>query len=188
MENKNVVSTGIQGLDEAIDRLRTGDTVTWQIEDIGDYMFVATKFVVDEALTGRPMIYLRFGDHEELVSTEVLQAQGANIKCIELDPAVGFETFAVQVHRIISTEPEDSFFLFDCLSDLQRYWFSDLMICNFFCLTCEFIATRGALCYMALRYERHIYETISRIRHATSVRFRSISYWLVKNLSGIFRF
>ena len=61
MENKHVVSTGIQGLDEAIDRLRTGDTVTWQIEDIGDYMFVATKFVVDEALTGRPMIYLRFG-------------------------------------------------------------------------------------------------------------------------------
>ncbi len=75
----------------------------------------------------------------------------------------------MQVHRIISTEPEDSFFLFDCLSDLQRYWFSDLMICNFFCLTCEFIAARGALCYMALRYERHIYETISRIRHATSV-------------------
>ena len=169
MENKNVVSTGIQGLDEAIDRLRTGDTVTWQIEDIGDYMFVATKFVVDEALTGRPMIYLRFGDHEELVHTELLKARGANIKCIELDPTVGFETFAVQVHRIISTEPEDSFFLFDCLSDLQRYWFSDLMICNFFCLTCEFIAARGALCYMALRYERHIYETISRIRHATSV-------------------
>ncbi len=92
MENKNVVSTGIQGLDEAIDRLRTGDTVTWQIEDIGDYMFVATKFVVDEALTGRPMIYLRFGDHEELVHTELLKARGANIKCIELDPTVGFET------------------------------------------------------------------------------------------------
>ena len=169
MGRNHLVSTGIQGLDQAIDMLRTGDTVTWQIEDIGNYIFVATQFVVDEALTGRPMIYLRFGDHEELVPTEVLQARGANIKCIRLDPTVGFETFAVQVHRIISTEPEDSFFLFDCLSDLQRYWFSDLMICNFFCLTCEFIAARGALCYMALRYERHIYETISRIRHATSV-------------------
>ena len=166
MGRNHLVSTGIQGLDQAIDMLRTGDTVTWQMEDIGEYIFVATQFVVDEALTGRPMIYLRFGDHEELVPTEVLRARGTNIKCIKLDPTVGFETFAVQVHRIISTEPEDSFFLFDCLSDLQRYWFSDLMICNFFCLTCEFIAARGALCYMALRYERHIYETISRIRHA----------------------
>ena len=138
MGRNHLVSTGIQGLDQAIDMLRTGDTVTWQMEDIGEYIFVATQFVVDEALTGRPMIYLRFGDHEELVSTEVLRARGTNIKCIKLDPTVGFEIFAVQVHRIISTEPEDSFFLFDCLSDLQRYWFSDLMICNFFCLALAF--------------------------------------------------
>ena len=42
MERNNVVSTGIKGLDQTIDMLRTGDTVTWQIEDIGDYMYVAT--------------------------------------------------------------------------------------------------------------------------------------------------
>ena len=165
----SIISTGIAGLDQALDKLRPGDTVTWQIEDIGAYMYVATQFVVDEALTGRPMVYLRFGDHDELIPTEVLQARGTNIRKITLDPAVGFETFAVQVHRIISSQPPDSFFLFDCLSELQRYWFSDLMIGNFFCLTSEFIASRGALCYVALRYERHIYETISRIRHATSV-------------------
>ena len=169
MDQKEYVSTGIKGLDQAIDRLRPGDTVTWQMENIGDYMYVATQFVVDEALTGRPMVYLRFGDHDELIPTDVLQARGAKIKKITLDPSVGFETFAVQVHRIISSEPENTFFLFDCLSELQRYWFSDLMICNFFCLTSEFIASRGALCYVALQYERHIYETISRIRHATNV-------------------
>ena len=169
MDQQQFVSTGIKGLDKAIDSLRPGDTVTWQMENIGDYMYVATQFVVDEALTGRPMVYLRFGDHDELVPTEVLQARGANIRMIRLDPTVGFETFAVQVHRIISAEAENTFFLFDCLSELQRYWFSDLMICNFFCLTSEFIASRGALCYVALQYERHIYETISRIRHATNV-------------------
>lgn len=72
MIEKKIVSTGIRGLDQAIDSLRSSDTVTWQIENIGDYMFVATQFVVDEALTGRPMIYLRFGDHDELIPTEVL--------------------------------------------------------------------------------------------------------------------
>ena len=159
-----IISTGIAGLDQALDSLRPGDTVTWQIENIGAYMYVATQFVVDEALTGRPMVYLRFGDHDELIPTEVLRSRGTNIKKITLDPAVGFETFAVQVHRIISSEPPDSFFLFDCLSELQRYWFSDLMIGNFFCLTSEFIASRCALCYVALRYERHIYEMISEGR------------------------
>lgn len=55
------------------------------------------------------------------------------LKKYELDPRVGFETFAVQVHRIIDKEPLGTFFVFDCLSDLQKYWFSDLMISNFFC-------------------------------------------------------
>lgn len=169
MSSDNRISTGIAGLDKSLDALRAGDIITWQMESIGDYMFVATQFVVDEALTGRRMVYLRFGDHDELIPTEVLQQRGANIKKYELDPSVGFETFAVQVHRIISSEAADSFFLFDCLSELQRYWFSDLMVCNFFLLTSDFIRERGALCYVALRYERHIYETISRIRHATSV-------------------
>ncbi|MBO5556036.1 MAG: pyruvate kinase [Oscillospiraceae bacterium] len=163
------ISTGIEGLDKTLDALRPGDTVTWQMEDIGDYVFVATRFVVDEALTGRRMVYLRFGDHEELVPTETLEKRGVNIKKYTLDPTVGFETFAVQVHRIISAEPADTFFLFDCLSELQRYWFSDLMVCNFFVLTSAFIQERGAISYVALRYERHIYETISRIRHATPV-------------------
>ena len=92
MDQQEYVSTGIKGLDQAIDSLRPGDTVTWQMENIGDYMYVATQFVVDEALTGRPMVYLRFGDHDELIPTEVLQARGARIKKITLDPSVGFET------------------------------------------------------------------------------------------------
>ncbi|MCR5138035.1 MAG: PEP/pyruvate-binding domain-containing protein [Oscillospiraceae bacterium] len=169
MSEQSIISTGIKGLDRSLDGLREGDTVTWQMEDIGDYMYVATQFVVDEALTGRPMVYLRFGDHDELIPTEVLKARGANITKVVLDPSVGFETFSVQVHRVVTSQPPDCFFLFDCLSELQRYWFSDLMVCNFFCLTSELITARGALCYTALRYERHTYETISRIRHATSV-------------------
>ena len=167
--SSSIISTGIPGLDRALDSLRPGDIVTWQMESIGDYMYVATQFVTDEALTGRRMVYVRFGDHEELIPTEALQERGANIVQYRLDPSVGFETFSVQVHRIISSEPADSFFLFDCLSETQRYWFSDLMVCNFFVLTSEFIRERGALCYVALKYERHTYETISRIRHAASV-------------------
>ncbi len=165
----HIISTGIQGLDQALDSLRPGEVVAWQMESIGDYMFVATQFVTDEVPTARRMVYFRFGDHEELIPTAALQARGANIDKYELDPSVGFETFSVQVHRIISSEPADSFFLFDCISEMQKHWFSDLMVCNFFELTGEFIRERGALCYIALEYARHTYETISRIRHATSV-------------------
>ena len=169
MRDSYRISTGIDGLDQTLDYLRPGDNVTWQIETIGDYIFAATQFVTRIALTGRRIVYLRFGDHEELIPTDALQKRGANIHRYDLDPAVGFETFAVQVHRVISGEELGAFFLFDCLSELQRYWFSDLMVCNFFVLTANFLSERGGVGYLALRHERHIYETISRIRRATSV-------------------
>ena len=169
MDGMNRISTGIDGLDRILDYLRPGDNVTWQIESIGDYAFVATQFVTRIALTGKRIVYLRFGDHEEVIPSDALKTRGANIHQYTLDPTVGFETFAVQVHRIISGEEPGAFFLFDCLSELQRYWFSDLMVCNFFCLTANFLTERGGVAYLALRYERHIYETISRIRHATNV-------------------
>ena len=169
MSNTPQVSTGIEALDRSIDFLRAGDTVTWQIEDIGDYVYVATRFVSTVALSGQRIVYLRFGDHEEIIDAAALQNRGANVKKYMLDPAVGFETFAVQVHRIISNEEPNSFYIFDCLSELQRYWFSDLMICNFFCLTSPFLQKQNAIAYVPIKYERHIYETISRIRRATSV-------------------
>lgn len=163
------ISTGIDGLDKTLDFLRMGDTVTWQMEDIGDYAFVANKFVTNVARSSKRIVYLRFGDHEEVIDADALARRGANVKRYVLDPSVGFETFAVQVHRIISQEEPDAFFISDCLSELQKYWFSDLMICNFFCLTSAFCLERGCVSYVAIKYERHIYETISRIRHATPV-------------------
>ncbi|MBR5093660.1 MAG: pyruvate kinase [Oscillospiraceae bacterium] len=169
MQNEIRISTGIDGLDKTLDYLRPGDTVTWQMASIGDFVFIATQFVTHIALTGRRIVYLRFGQHPEVVPTEALARRGANIRQVDLDPVVGFETFAVQVHRIIQEEPEDAFFLFDCLSDLQKYWFSDPMVCNFFCLTSAFLRERHAIAYIPLRHERHTYETISRIRHATNV-------------------
>ena len=169
MSDTPQVSTGIEALDQSIDFLRKGDTVTWQIEDIGDYVYVATRFVSTVARSNQRIVYLRFGDHEEVIDAAALQSRGANVKKYMLDPAVGFETFAVQVHRIISSEEPNSFYIFDCLSELQRYWFSDLMICNFFCLTSPFLQKQNAIAYVPIKYERHIYETISRIRRATSV-------------------
>ena len=163
MDDKRI-GTGIEGLDRAIDGLRSGDTVLWQIAHIRDYIFAATQFVAHTARDGQRIVYLRFGTHDEVIDAQALAERGANVKKYTLDPTVGFETFSVQVHRIIKSEPEDAFYLFDCLSDLQKFWFSDSMVCNFFCLTAEFLRKRRAIAYIPLRYERHTYETISRIR------------------------
>ena len=97
MDNERRISTGIDGLDKAIDFLRPGDTVVWQCEHISDYMYVATRFVTNVARQGNRIVYIRFADHEEIMDTAALRERGANVEKYELDPRVGFETFAVQV-------------------------------------------------------------------------------------------
>lgn len=169
MDTGKRVSTGIESLDKTLDYLRWGDTVTWQIENMGDYSMVVSRLATSLARTGQRMVYLRFADHAEMLDTAALKSRGANIKKYSLDPSVGFETFAVQVHHIINSEPEDSIFITDCLSCLQKFWFSDHMVCNFFCLSSAFSHKRSSIAYTCIKYERHTYETISRIRNTTPV-------------------
>ena len=178
MEKVKYISTGIEGLDKTLDYLRWGDTVTWQIENMGDYVFVVSQLVASVARTKQRIVYLRFADHAEVVDDEALIKRGANVKKYVLDPAVGFETFSVQIHRIVSAEPEDSIFITDCLSCLQHFWFSDHMVCNFFCLTSAFSHSRNSIAYTCIKYERHIYDTVSRIRATTPVLIN------IRNIDG----
>ena len=166
MESTRRIGTGIEGLDRAIDGLRSGDTVLWQVEHIRDYIFAATQFIASTARDGQRIVYLRFGEHDEVIDAQALADRGANVKKYTLDPTTGFETFSVQVHRIIASEGAGVFYIFDCLTELQKFWFSDMMVCNFFCLTCPFLGEQQSIAYVPILYEKHIYETVSRIRHA----------------------
>ena len=42
MDKEHKISTGMEGLDQSLDFLRWGDTVAWQIESMGDYVFAVT--------------------------------------------------------------------------------------------------------------------------------------------------
>ncbi|MGX8705729.1 MAG: hypothetical protein ACSW8J_04030, partial [bacterium] len=47
-----------------------------------------------------------------------------------LTPGQTVET--VEIHEIIRKEGRDAFYVFDCLSELQAAWATDLMMGNFF--------------------------------------------------------
>lgn len=169
MDAEYGIGTGVPGLDSAVGGLRPGDCVAWQIDSIADYVYAATRFVLNAARGGQRIVYLRFGSHGAVLNAERLAASGHNIKEYELDPRAGFETFAVQLHRTVSGEGPGVFFIFDCLSDLQKHWFSDHMVGNLFYLAAPMIRSMDAVAYVPLMYERHTYETTSRVLQAASV-------------------
>ncbi len=163
------ISTGLPGLDSAIDYLRPGENVVWQIDNLADYMYAATQFVMSVARSGQRIVYFRFAEHELVMDAEAMARGGANAKMYQLDPHIGFESFTVLVHRIMQREGRDVFYIFDCLTELQKFWFSDLMVSNFFLLTNPYMIELGCTGYFPIMYANHTYETISRIRHAAPV-------------------
>ena len=156
-------STGIPGLDAAIDDLRIGDNVVWQVDSEADFVAVAEPFVTRALADGRRVLYLSFGQRAPLLP----DLSGVELRT--LDPFDGFERFAVAVHDLLAQVGRLGFYLIDPLSDLHRAWRSDLMVANFFAATCPFLFELDTIAYFPLLRNRHSYATVATIRDTTQV-------------------
>jgi len=157
------VSTGIKGLDKTINYLQMGDNVVFTVENIEEYKSFVNPFVKNAQEKGKRVVYMRFAKHPPLLEP------AKNIVIYELGANTGFESFSTQIHNIISREGRDVFYVFDCLSDLILYWATDLMIGNFFVITCPYLFELNTIAYFAIIRNRHSFKTIARIRETTQV-------------------
>ncbi len=157
------VSTGIVGFDRAIDQLRLGDNVVWQVDAISDYRTMVNPFVAQSRRDQRRLVYVRFGFH-----TPILE-ENPDIKVYHLEPEKGFESFAGAIHSLMEHEGRKTFYVFDCLTDLLVHWYSDLMIGNFFKVTCPYLYELDTIAYFAIRRNVHTYSSIAGIRETTQL-------------------
>ncbi len=156
-------STGLNGLDEAIDGLRDGDNVVWQVDKVEDYAGFVGAFVERALAENRKVCYMRFALHKPLIDYD------GRITVHELDARSGFEAFSAQVHAIATEEGGSAYYVFDCLSDLLSAWATDLMIGNFFMITCPYLFQIDAIAYFGLLRNSHSFKTVARIRETTQV-------------------
>ena len=160
------VSTGIRGLDQVIDSLRLGDNVVWQVDEIDDYRRLVEPFIRQALQDQRQLIYVRFASHPSLLSPEFI---GLPIVERHLRADSGFESFASELYQLITSVGRKAFYVFDCLSDLLDEWSSDLMIGNFFRITCPYLFELDTVAYFALKRGAHSFDTIARIRETTQL-------------------
>ncbi len=164
------VSTGWESLDNIIDYLRRGDNVVWQVDDIDAYRKLVSYFVNNAVAANEQVIYMRFARHAPLL------APRRNIRIHTLDVAAGFESFTTQVHSIITREGRDIFYVFDSLSDLLHEWATDMMIVNFFFVTCPYLFELDTIAYFAILRNRHSFKAIAGIRETTQILIDVYSY------------
>ncbi|MBN2320924.1 MAG: pyruvate, phosphate dikinase [Acidobacteria bacterium] len=156
-------STGLSGLDNLLKGLQLGDNIVLQVDSIDDYAPFVKPYCERALLEGRKILYFRFAHHEQLLADDC----GAEI--IRLDPQIGFESFAAEIHRKIGEAGRGAYYVFDCLSDLAADWYSDLMLGNFFMVTCPYLYELDTITYFALLRHRHWSETVASIRDTTQL-------------------
>lgn len=157
------VRSGMEGLDGALDSIRLGDNVVWQVSSVDEYRRVAIPFARQALADGRRLVYVRFAAHPPIL------AEDPRVETHELDPALGFESFTGEVHRVIAEAGREAFYVFDCLSGLQTAWSADLMMGNFFVVTCPYLFELDTVAFFCLLRREHSYATVARIRETTQI-------------------
>ncbi|HOO72254.1 MAG TPA: PEP/pyruvate-binding domain-containing protein [Spirochaetota bacterium] len=163
MDSYCTLSTGSSSLDSILNCLHQGDNVVWQVDSVDDYRQYVASYVKRSLEQEKKVVYMRFAAHPPLLDED------PRITVCQLNAYSGFETFSKEIYTIATEMGEDVHYVFDCLSDLLSAWATDLMIGNFFVITCPYLYELSTIAYFALLRNRHNYTTIARIRETTQV-------------------
>lgn len=157
------VLSGFPSVDGILDSIRLGDNVVWQVSDMEEYALFAQAFAKAAVEEGRKLIYVRFAQHPPVI------AGMDGVEVLETNPDVGFESFTVGLREKITEYGKEACYVFDCLSELQSVWYTDLMMGNFFCVTCPYLFELDTVAYFPLLRGRHSFDTVARIRETTQL-------------------
>ena len=157
------ILSGIPEMDVAFDNIRLGDNVVWRVSDLSQFRLFMEPYVEQAVRDHRNIIYFRFAGHEPLI------ADRPEVKTVRLPLSHRFETFTVDIHNIIEREGKDAFYVFDCLSDLQAAWATDLMMGNFFRVTCPFLFILDTVAFFPIVRGKHSVQAINKILNTTQL-------------------
>ena len=156
-------SSGLPGLDRILKGILPGDNVVWQLDTVEEYQALVNPCVAWAKTSGRPLVYFRFAPHAPLVEP------GPGIIVETLDPEAGFEVFVSAIHDRIRHTGRGATYIFDCLSPLAEMWYSDVMLGNFFKLTCPYLFDMETLAYFAVYRNHHSLYALDPIQATTQL-------------------
>ncbi len=157
------ILSGIPEMDKALDSIRLGDNVVWRVSKLEEFKLFMEPYVEQAIKDKRNIIYFRFASHEPLLEDR------PEIKTIPIALSHRFETFTVEIHKVIEREGFDAFYVFDCLSELQTAWATDLMMGNFFRVTCPFLFILDTVAFFPIIRGKHSFHAINKILNTTQL-------------------
>ena len=157
------ILSGIPAMDTALENIRLGDNVVWEVGSLDEFRAVAVPFAEQALRDGRNLLYIRFAEHEPILPPM------EGLRVVQVPLSHRFETFTVEIHNIIEKEGRDAFYVFDCLSELEAAWATDLLMGDFFHLTCPFLFILDTVAYFPVLRGRHSFDALQKIRDTTQL-------------------
>ena len=157
------VLSGIPEMDKALDNIRLGDNVVWRVSSLDEFHLFVEPYLEQAIKDHRNIIYVRFASHPPITEGR------PEIKTVHIELSHRFETFSVAIHNLIAEEGYDAFYVFDCLSELPTAWATDLMMGNFFRVTCPFLFQLDTVAFFPLIRGRHSLASTARIQDTTQL-------------------
>lgn len=161
------IRSGIAQMDQALDSIRLGDNVVWRVSDLAEFQVFALPFLRQAVSDGRRAVYVRFAEHAPVISMAEAKRLGIIVEQVELSHR--FETFTVDVHNLITRHGRGACYVFDCLSELQTAWATDLMMGNFFQVTCPYLFQVDTVAYFPLLRGRHSLAAQKKIQNTAQL-------------------
>ena len=159
------IKSGIPEMDTALDNIRLGDNVVWRVSELSQFRLFMDPYIRQAKEDQRNIIYFRFASHEPLLE------DCPEIKTVHVPLSHRFENFTVDIHNVIEQEGKDAFYVFDCLSELQTAWATDLMMGNFFRVTCPFLFVLDTVAFFPIKRGKHSVQAINKILNTTQLFF-----------------
>ena len=159
------VKSGIPEMDKALNHIRLGDNVVWRVSELSQFKLFMEPYVRRAIKDKRNIIYFRFASHEPLIKPH------PKVKTVNVPLSHRFENFTVDIHNVIEQEGKDAFYVFDCLSELQTAWATDLMMGNFFRVTCPFLFILDTVAFFPIIRGKHSVQAINKILNTTQLFF-----------------
>ncbi len=157
-------------MDQVLDNIRMGDNVVWRVSDLKEFRYFLDPYIEQAIEDHRNIIYVRFASHPPLVTGH------PEVRTVHIELSHRFENFTVEIHNLIDREGRDAFYVFDCLSELQTAWSTDLMMGNFFRVTCPFLFVLDTVAFFPLIRGKHSLQAIGKIRDTTQLFLDVYSY------------
>ena len=157
------ILSGIPEMDEALDNIRLGDNVVWRVSTLDEFHLFVDPYLKQAIKDHRNIIYVRFASHPPITEGH------PEIKTVHIELSHRFETFSVAIHNLIAEEGSDAFYVFDCLSELPTAWATDLMMGNFFRVTCPFLFQLDTVAFFPLIRGRHSLASTAKIQDTTQL-------------------